>query len=350
MSSRPVAGLVLFSCILLMLSFSSVAAFGAPPAGEPRPEDLKPTFFSLPDHSQPEDIVAGSDGAMWFTEHGADAIGRITLSGDISTFPLSKGFAPTVLVLGADGALWFAGKDRIGSMSLTGALTEYPLPKNTLPEGITRGPDGAIWFTQAYGDKIGRIGAGVLTEFPIPRKSAAIGIVTGPDGALWFAESGGHSIGRMTVSGELKTFSLAAYHAPLYITLGPDDAVWFTDFTDQVERIALDGTIRETPLNPTIYNSFYRFSSQKNALTPIWLGDKSNPDRIITGPDGAIWFTERGYSRIGRISLAHRLTEVQLPNRTSPSGIAVGPDHALWFTTYDGSTIGRIAIPTATQS
>jgi len=71
------------------------------------------------------------------------------------------------------------------------------------------------------------------------------------------------------------------------------------------------------------------------------------PTGIATGPDGALWFTEQGYAKIGRITPAGAITEYQVDNSTygSPSQIAAGPDGALWFTQTPVSQtyyIGRI--------
>lgn len=68
--------------------------------------------------SGPYGITAGKDGALWFTQHKANQIGRITMQGEI---------------------------------------TEYPIPtQNAEPHGIASGPDGAIWFTEEC-NKIGRL-------------------------------------------------------------------------------------------------------------------------------------------------------------------------------------------------
>jgi hypothetical protein len=40
----------------------------------------------------------------------------------------------------------------------------------------------------------------------------------------------------------------------------------------------------------------------------------SNPEGITTGPDGALWFTERGGNQIGRITPSGQVREFPLPN------------------------------------
>jgi virginiamycin B lyase len=67
---------------------------------------------------------------------------------------------------------------------------------------------------------------------------------------------------------------------------------------------------------------------------------------ITLGPDGALWFTESGFSsnKIGRITTAEVISsEYPVPTANSGlSGITLGPDGALWFTENVGSKIRRI--------
>jgi virginiamycin B lyase len=69
---------------------------------------------------------------------------------------------------------------------------------------------------------------------------------------------------------------------------------------------------------------------------------------IAAGPDGNMWFTERGHSladyhKIARITLSGEITEFPLPDGSQPWWITAGPDGAMWFTDYYGQKIGRIA-------
>jgi streptogramin lyase len=62
----------------------------------------------------------------------------------------------------------------------------------------------------------------------------------------------------------------------------------------------------------------------------------SRPNGITAGPDGNLWFTEAGSSKIGRITPAGTITE--FPNLSSPlmspGGITAGPDGNIWFTEF----------------
>ena len=78
--------------------------------------------------------------------------------------------------------------------------------------------------------------------------------------------------------------------------------------------------------------------------TPVGAG----PSAIATGADQALWFTETGAGRIGRITTSGVLTnEFPVPSPgAEPGGITAGPDSALWFTENVGNNIGRIATST----
>src|SRR5207302_3761096 len=85
------------------------------------------TLFSTPTpKSGPFDIVAGADGAVWFTEALANKIGRITTSGAFTEYALPP----------------------LPPISAGGYLNCSPGSINNGPNRLTAGPDGSIWFTE----------------------------------------------------------------------------------------------------------------------------------------------------------------------------------------------------------
>jgi len=279
--------------------------------------------------SGPYSIMAGPDGALWFTEPGVNKIGRITTAGVITEY--ATGSTPQRIATGPDGALWFTESlaNKIGRITTSGAITEYPVPTlGTAPNSITTGPDGALWFTESA--KIGRIdAAGMVKEYPIPSGVQPSGIATGPDGALWFTETFDNRIGRITTSGAVTEYSIPTSGSGTYeIAAGPDGALWFAEnFTSKIGRITTSGTITEYPVA---------------AGTLI-------PAGIVAGPDGALWFVEEGTNNsIGRITTAGVATAYAIPgNPMHPELIAAGPDGALWFTA-DDNEIWRLVPPGVT--
>src|SRR5207253_463404 len=137
----------------------------------------------------------------------APAVGHLSSDGALSEFPLptvqanpmgvpDMGSSPSAIIPGPDGAMWFVemGADQIGRITLEGLITEYPLPSRSRvhanPEGITAGPDGAVWFTEALTYRLGRIdpATGAITEFttfPSAQRGISASVATAVDGALW---------------------------------------------------------------------------------------------------------------------------------------------------------------------
>ena len=78
-------------------------------------------------------------------------------AGHVTIYP-SMGY-PYTIAAGPDGALWFTNHDSnsIGRITPAGVITTYTSAALDGPEGITAGPDGALWFTQNRSNTIGRI-------------------------------------------------------------------------------------------------------------------------------------------------------------------------------------------------
>jgi streptogramin lyase len=117
--------------------------------------------------------------------------------------------------------------------------------------------------------------------------------------------------------------ALTAGAAPSQITTGPDGNLWFTEAgSSKIGKMKPDGTL----------------------VTEITLPAGSDPEGITTGPDGNLWFAEFGTSKIGHVSTAGSLfPEVTLPAGSEPFQITTGPDGNLWFTEFGTSKIGHVS-------
>jgi streptogramin lyase len=129
-------------------------------------------------------------------------------------------------------------------------------------------------------------------------------------------------------SGQITEFPVPAENGnPVGITAGPDGNLWFCERGgNRIGRITPQGSISEFPT-------------------------ESSPNYITAGPDGNLWFTEfdgsvfdYGGVNIGRISPSGELKEFPLPGGLGACGIAAGSDGNLWFTTCTTAVnqIGRI--------
>ena len=163
------------------------------------------TFHIGPSRTEFEGIATGSDGALWiarFLDHGgrdSDEIVRLTTRGSAKRYTVGSG--PYGVTAGPDGAIWFTetGAGAIGRLTIDGHLTQYPLNSGLVPGGIAPGPDGALWFTVGQSSSfIGRITVhGHVTLYSVPGEcNNTNAIAAGPDGAMWF--TCGQSIGRIT--------------------------------------------------------------------------------------------------------------------------------------------------------
>ena len=134
-----------------------------------------------------------------------------------------------------------------------------------------------------------------------------------------------HESGASAPTGVLLEYTTPTFNSfPSGIASGPDGALWFTEYGgNKIGRITTAGSITEYPVSPLAV-----------------------PYSITAGSDGALWFTEYYANKIGRITTTGVVTEYAIPTTTSSTGnpfdITSGPDGALWFTEQLGNKIGRI--------
>ena len=108
---------------------------------------------------------------------------------------------------------------------------------------------------------------------------------------------------------------------PWDIVSGPDGALWFTEQDgNKLGRITTAGAVTEYAL-PT-----------PGAL----------PRGLTVGPDGALWVAEYGADQIARVTVEGKVTEFPLPDASTPSDVASGPDRGVWFTETGTDKIGRL--------
>jgi virginiamycin B lyase len=277
------------------------------------------TEYALPTpNSLPGGIVFGPDDAVWFYESGANQIGRISLDGAITEYPIPTAGASLArqgfIAVGPDGALWFTenGTRRLGRITVDGSITDYPIPDSAaipasptagLPLGaMSAGPDGALWVTEGSAARLGRRASdGTWREIALPHPdSFPLGLIVGPDQALWFTEiSPPNRIGRATPDGQLAEYELPTPDAGLLrLAIGPDGAVWFLEGKRHVVgRITADGQITE-------------FAGLD--------GMAAGPG-LTVGSDGAVWFTSFDGNRIERMTVDGQVTGYAVPTENKLS-------------------------------
>ena len=305
----------------------------------PTPNRYASRFRELPipkPGGTPYALVVGPDGAVWFTEaECTSGIGRLSKKGEWQHWPITGNCEsqPLAITKGSDGNFWFADVwSSYGRITPTGQITTFKMPTPSYPSGITSGPDGNLWLAASspglnpFIAKIKTDGS-ELAEYPLPRGEQPRGIVTGPDGAIWFTENLG--IGRMTTSGKLTEFPLPDGNGsgmPYQIAVGPDRNIWFVEYIPEG-----DGRIgRLTP---------------SGHLTEFATPGMGGLQWITAGPDNALWFTASHSDQIGRITVDGAVSAYAVPSlRAQPVGIAVGPDGNIWFAEEPGDTTGKLGI------
>ncbi len=236
---------------------------------------------------------AGPDLNIWFTETALGKVAQITVTGPPYTeYTLPDPAArPVGVALGSDGNMWLTdtGTNAIWRVQQLKAkpfvkFTQYKLTGNAQPLGITNGPDGALWFTEPGTNHIGRlpISGHPLTEYAVPTaRSAPTGIAPGSDNALWFTEQRVKKIGRIAVTGAVTAeYPLAGAMTPDALVQGIDGNFYFTD----------------TAANK-IGQFFFR--SHRLLLYPVPTAN-AGPTALTLGPDNEVYFTESTGNKIGQ--------------------------------------------------
>jgi virginiamycin B lyase len=267
-------------------------------------------------------ITTGSDGALWFLAEAGAAIGRMTTSGSVTTFPLPPGDDAGAVTPGPDGALWFtimsSGGNAIGRLTTSGQMRTYTSKilgtagwgttsfnrlHHRILWDITAGPNDSLWFSEQEYSNLGRAWIGTITtsglikDRELPRGAHPGPLTEGPDGAIWFGTinpNGGNAIGRVTTS---KKFRVSRFSSAgdvgqvLGITAGPDGALWFTNYS-------VPG---DTGFSP--YPSVGRLTTAGAFTTYGSAYVTEGAMAITTGPDGAMWFIDHLNDTLGRITV-----------------------------------------------
>jgi streptogramin lyase len=129
----------------------------------------------------PYGIAVGPDGALWFAEQNSGRIGRMTEAGAVQEYSIpaiasspgveAKRPAPRDIVAGPDGAMWFtdSSQQAIGRISLSGEVTEYPIVSKTpvTPEEIVSF-GGELWFSENGIEALGSVNPSAPTPTATP--------------------------------------------------------------------------------------------------------------------------------------------------------------------------------------
>lgn len=204
-------------------------------------------------------IAGAPDGTVWFTESGDrnDWIGRMTEDGHYSHWALPRTIGdPGRIAAGPDGAMWFTGTHAVGRISFTGEVTSFPLGGGLAPHDITAGPDAGLWFTNDI--CLARItSSGEVATWPVPGAVQLEGIASAGDGSFWLADRLGNAVRHFTPSAAAPapcgapTLARRAGHTTVTLSFQRIDRFdridYFTDIHVHITRAGIDAFSEAVP-------------------------------------------------------------------------------------------------------
>ncbi len=203
------------------------------------------------------------------------------------------------------------------------------------------------------------------TSGSLPRP---ITIIPGPDGNLWYTTDAGNYIYKMTTKGTTTSYPTTINTKTLIF--GPDGNIWINTYNNtQLQKMSMNGSILATytglPANgidsdqmaigsdkniwlPNQRSNMIQKSDLNGNITNYLLTGSAQPIAIVAGPDGSLWFTENGTSKVGRLPTSGiGLSEWGngsngMSAGAQPWGITVGSDGNIWFTERATNKIGKL--------
>jgi virginiamycin B lyase len=260
------------------------------------------------------------------------------------TIPIENANPWDVTVVSGTGYLdvWFTepGADRIGRLTYTEtndyAFREYTMTSGSRPLNLVSGA-GFIWFTGAGGNYIGRLDptTGQIDEFDVPTAdSHPTDLDVASDGSIWFTEMAADQIGHLTVT-PTGDYTITEYASPIttagrgwpngIVVVG--DGIFFAH-----PRVITDCVTRFTPPDSWVH------------ITGLASGIPDEPYKLAVNSSNKVWGTERAGNAISSFGVGtlpivnrHSLT----PTNSLPTGLAADANDHLWFTQWRAGQIGR---------
>lgn len=313
-------------------------------------------------------ITTGADGEAWFSEcpdnSGFGAIAHISLTGQISVYPLpdGAGACPAWLTLGADHAVWFTEQQssgsgtfqsQLGRIDSMGAITEYPLPaSDSMPYGIATGGDGNIWYdatTQSGGTSVGVVRGfspnthTVIASANVPSASnltsTANSLLQNPgDGSLLLIDGLVTRVVPGTTPTVAPAFTLPSGVRCFYGASGPDGNLYFQCSGSILAKVS------ESSYNVTVIQEQTSLDFGSNTTTVALLGP------LEPGTDGTLYIwgsTGSNHPGPGAFATASAGTlEAYFDDTNSPHDqpidMTITSDGAVWTTVSNGGTTAGV--------
>jgi virginiamycin B lyase len=297
-----------------------------------------------PDLTEPHDVILDGDGAVWYSDFGGLALGKLDpKTGKVTEYPLPE-FKPGAPIgsldveLDPDGNPWIAMMYQAAVAKLdknTGNFRVYKLPAQFDSPKVQIGMldphhsnvDGKVWFSENGTHVVYRLdpAAGTFEQIVpfknIPNRAVHgyYGIATDANNDLWFMDFPERSVGRID-----KTGATVIYPAPTPGSrprrghMNPDGRLAFAEFgADRVE--VFDTTTEQFKEWPTTPN-FAPYDAVLDRNSEIWAGGM-NSDTILRVD------TATGQSVNYLLPESTNVRRVFVDNSTTPVTFWVGSNH-----------------------
>ncbi|MGB2758047.1 MAG: hypothetical protein WBD02_10365, partial [Acidimicrobiia bacterium] len=282
--------------------------------------------------NDPAGLAQTADGNFWATERASNEIAQITPLCMVVEYPTTGLTSPREIISGPDGRLWFTAQGALATITTTGTVEAHPvIASSRTPMVAVAAPDGSVWFSEIAGNAIGHLhpDTGVIDTFEIRTPVLSnpsdwpVGIALAPDGSVWFTELITSSVGHLDpTNGSITHYPLSGPYQPLMISMGPDGYLWVSTIAGYMVRVdPTDGSMTDFPL-------------QTLGTVPAAFG---------TGPDGNLWLPEEFGDAVTVMNTSGVVVNrIPLPAGSFPISAALGPDGNMWVTEGQLDSVARI--------
>ncbi len=313
------------------------------------------TRFPVPTkHAKALAITPGTHGDLWFSEYGADRIGRITTKGRITEYRFPTLKRPARVVTARNGSIWVAGTNRFARVTLTtrrtqsgrrvatAKIVEFHKPTQGFQGQVTSlaaSPDGSVWYA-GFGC-YGQISpSGKVAEHVDRASLGGRSIAVTPQGTVWLS-SGTGAIARLGSGGAVvQSLRLPADPAPVAgvardarvgpLVAAPDGSVWSRIGYGAAQNADTSRVVRMAP-------------SGAMSVPAVDASELS----VIAGPGGRVWYaTGSDPWSLNPAGPAGEATTAFAPFRAPGPLLSIAPDAGgdFWFTQGSVNAIGRVRL------
>ena len=220
-----------------------ISAQGSGNLGILDPKSGKVEFVPLGSGSSPHGVIQHSDGTVWLTDGGQNAIVRVapkTKEVKVWKLPENTGYANlNTAIFDGKGVHWFTGQSGVyGSLDpKSGDMKVFSAPKGRGPYGIHVTPQGEVYYVSLAGSFLGKINPdGKTTVIEPPTKGqGARRVWSDSKGDLWLAEWNSGNLSRYTPkTGAWKTYKPPGENPKVYaVYVDETDKPWISEWSSQ---------------------------------------------------------------------------------------------------------------------